>query len=116
TGSRPLRHPNHLRARGEAQTPPAQLREEPGTGPDHERRAGRSEGPRRSHGRVRRSAQDVRVLLFTGKGGVGKTTTAAATALACAGAGLRTLVLSTDPAHSLGDVFDTELGDLSVEI
>jgi arsenite/tail-anchored protein-transporting ATPase len=52
----------------------------------------------------------VRVLLFTGKGGVGKTTTAAATALACADRGARTLVLSTDPAHSLADAFDVELG------
>ena len=58
----------------------------------------------------------MRILLFTGKGGVGKTTTAAATALACADAGQRTIVLSTDPAHSLGDAFDVELGDLSVEI
>ncbi|GAC1602493.1 MAG: ArsA family ATPase [Acidimicrobiales bacterium] len=47
----------------------------------------------------------TRILLFTGKGGVGKTTVAAATALRCAGAGLRTLVLSTDPAHSLADAF-----------
>jgi arsenite-transporting ATPase len=51
-----------------------------------------------------------RILLFTGKGGVGKTTTAAATALRCADAGLRTLVLSTDPAHSLADAFGVELG------
>jgi arsenite-transporting ATPase len=51
-----------------------------------------------------------RVLLFTGKGGVGKTTTAAATALRCADAGLRTLVMSTDPAHSLADAFGVELG------
>ena len=58
----------------------------------------------------------MRVLLFTGKGGVGKTTTAAATALRCADAGLRTMVLSTDPAHSLADAFDCELGDLAVEI
>ena len=52
----------------------------------------------------------MRVLLFTGKGGVGKTTTAAATALRCADAGLRTLVMSTDPAHSLGDAFSQPLG------
>jgi arsenite-transporting ATPase len=52
----------------------------------------------------------VRILLFTGKGGVGKTTTAAATALACADRGQRTLVVSTDPAHSLADAFDVELG------
>src|SRR5262249_12252838 len=50
-----------------------------------------------------------RILLFTGKGGVGKTTTAAATALRCADAGLRTMVLSTDPAHSLADSFDQPL-------
>jgi arsenite/tail-anchored protein-transporting ATPase len=50
-----------------------------------------------------------RVLLFTGKGGVGKTTVAAATALSCAESGLRTLVLSTDSAHSLGDAFDCAL-------
>lgn len=53
----------------------------------------------------------MRILLFTGKGGVGKTTTAAATALACADEGHRTLVLSTDPAHSLADAFGVPLGD-----
>ena len=52
----------------------------------------------------------MRVLLFTGTGGVGKTTTAAATALRCADAGLRTVVLSTDPAHSLADVLQAEVG------
>ncbi|MEM8559889.1 MAG: ArsA family ATPase [Bacteroidota bacterium] len=51
-----------------------------------------------------------RILLFTGKGGVGKTTTAAATALAAARRGLKTLVLSTDPAHSLADALDRPLG------
>jgi arsenite-transporting ATPase len=54
-------------------------------------------------------ATTPRILLFTGKGGVGKTTTAAATALRCADAGLRTIVLSTDPAHSLADAFDVPL-------
>ena len=58
----------------------------------------------------------TRVLLFTGKGGVGKTTTAAATALCCADAGLRTMVLSTDPAHSLADAFGVELGNAAVPI
>ena len=57
-------------------------------------------------------ADPARVLLFTGKGGVGKTTASAATALRCADAGLRTLALSTDPAHSLGDAFDAPLGPL----
>jgi arsenite-transporting ATPase len=52
----------------------------------------------------------MRVLLFTGKGGVGKTSVAAATALRCADQGARTLVLSTDPAHSLGDSFDEWIG------
>jgi arsenite-transporting ATPase len=58
----------------------------------------------------------ARVLLFTGKGGVGKTTTAAATALACADQGLRTVALSTDPAHSLADALDVELGPLTSQV
>ncbi|MEX0826630.1 MAG: TRC40/GET3/ArsA family transport-energizing ATPase [Acidimicrobiia bacterium] len=53
----------------------------------------------------------MRVLLITGKGGVGKTTVAAATALRAADLGHRTLVMSTDPAHSLSDAFDVPLGD-----
>ncbi|CAM3737380.1 ArsA family ATPase [Nocardiopsis rhodophaea] len=53
----------------------------------------------------------VPITFFGGKGGVGKTTTAAAAALAHADAGLRTLVISTDPAHSLGDALETPLGD-----
>src|SRR5882672_5567700 len=53
----------------------------------------------------------MRILLFTGKGGVGKTTVAAATAARAAAQGLRTIVVSTDPAHSLSDAFDVELGD-----
>jgi arsenite-transporting ATPase len=52
----------------------------------------------------------VRVILFTGKGGVGKTSVAAATAQRCARQGERTIVLSTDAAHSLGDSFEVELG------
>ncbi|HEX3507823.1 MAG TPA: ArsA family ATPase [Candidatus Dormibacteraeota bacterium] len=52
----------------------------------------------------------MRVILFTGKGGVGKTSVAAATAVQCARAGYSTVVMSTDPAHSLGDSFDVELG------
>ncbi|HEV8565063.1 MAG TPA: TRC40/GET3/ArsA family transport-energizing ATPase [Actinomycetota bacterium] len=52
----------------------------------------------------------MRVLLFTGKGGVGKTTVAAATAVRAARAGKRTLVMSTDSAHSLGDSFEAEIG------
>lgn len=53
----------------------------------------------------------MRVLLITGKGGVGKTTVAAATAVHAADRGYRTLVMSTDPAHSLGDAFQLEFGD-----
>ena len=52
----------------------------------------------------------ARILLFTGKGGVGKTTCAAATALRAAELGYRTLVLSSDPAHSLADALDVPLG------
>jgi arsenite-transporting ATPase len=51
-----------------------------------------------------------RTILYTGKGGVGKTSVAAATARRCAAQGLRTIVLSTDPAHSLSDSLDAELG------
>ncbi len=52
-----------------------------------------------------------RLLWVGGKGGVGKTTVAAALAVLAARRGKRVLVVSTDPAHSLGDVFDRELGD-----
>ncbi len=52
----------------------------------------------------------MRLVLYTGKGGVGKTTTAAATALCAAERGRRTLLLSADAAHSLGDVLDRRLG------
>jgi arsenite-transporting ATPase len=58
----------------------------------------------------------MRVLLFTGKGGVGKTTVAAATAVGAARAGKRTLVMSTDPAHSLADSFEIEIGSAPTEI
>jgi arsenite-transporting ATPase len=51
-----------------------------------------------------------RTILYTGKGGVGKTSVAAATARRCAAAGLRTVIVSTDPAHSLSDSLETELG------
>jgi arsenite/tail-anchored protein-transporting ATPase len=58
----------------------------------------------------------MRVLLFTGKGGVGKTTVAAATAVQAARAGRRTLVMSTDPAHSLGDSFDVQIGEEATSV
>jgi arsenite-transporting ATPase len=51
-----------------------------------------------------------RTILYTGKGGVGKTSVAAATARRIAAGGQRTLVLSTDPAHSLADALQTEIG------
>ncbi len=53
----------------------------------------------------------MRIILVTGKGGVGKTTVSAATAVTAADRGHRTLVMSTDPAHSLADAFDVSLGD-----
>lgn len=58
----------------------------------------------------------MRVILFTGKGGVGKTTVAAATALRSAQLGHKTIAISTDPAHSLGDSFDMRLGAEPVQI
>ena len=57
-----------------------------------------------------------RTILYTGKGGVGKTSVAAATARRCAASGLRTVVLSTDPAHSLSDSLETRLGPDPTEI
>ena len=58
----------------------------------------------------------MRIVLFTGKGGVGKTTVASATALKIASEGKKTLLMSTDPAHSLADAFATELGPEPVEV
>ena len=58
----------------------------------------------------------MRVLLFTGKGGVGKTTVAAATALRCAELGHRTIVVSTDPAHSLADAYDRPLNGRPIAV
>jgi arsenite-transporting ATPase len=58
----------------------------------------------------------MRVILVTGKGGVGKTTVAASTALRAADLGHRTLVMSTDPAHSLSDAFGLDFGDLPTDV
>ncbi len=52
----------------------------------------------------------MRVIVHTGKGGVGKTSVSAATALRCAEQGLKTIVISTDTAHSLGDSLETTIG------
>ncbi|MGB8646564.1 MAG: ArsA family ATPase, partial [Anaerolineae bacterium] len=58
----------------------------------------------------------MRIILYTGKGGVGKTSVAAATALRCADLGYRTIVVSTDAAHSLGDSFDRTIGNEPIEM
>ncbi|MBD8499196.1 ArsA family ATPase [Paenibacillus arenosi] len=58
----------------------------------------------------------MRILLYTGKGGVGKTSVAAATAVKLAAEGYRTLVLSTDAAHSLSDSLDMQLGSEPVQV
>lgn len=58
----------------------------------------------------------MRIILYTGKGGVGKTSIAAATALKCARDGNKTLVVSTDAAHSLGDSLDTKLSPEPLEL
>jgi arsenite-transporting ATPase len=57
-----------------------------------------------------------RTILYTGKGGVGKTSVAAATARRCAQAGARTLVVSTDPAHSIADVLGAPVGGRPTEV
>jgi len=58
----------------------------------------------------------MRLILFTGKGGVGKTTLSAATALLCAKKGYKTLVISTDAAHSLSDSFEVQLTNTATKI
>ena len=58
----------------------------------------------------------MRNIIFTGKGGVGKTSIAAATALRAADMGYKTLIMSTDPAHSLGDSLDVQLGPSPVKV
>jgi arsenite/tail-anchored protein-transporting ATPase len=58
----------------------------------------------------------MRILVYTGKGGVGKTSVAAATATRCAALGHRTVVLSTDLAHSLADSLDVPLGPVPKQI
>ncbi len=58
----------------------------------------------------------MRVIVHTGKGGVGKTSISAATALRCAELGLKTIVVSTDTAHSLGDALDVEVGPEPVQV
>ncbi|MFN4181640.1 MAG: ArsA family ATPase [bacterium] len=62
------------------------------------------------------SAGKRRIILYTGKGGVGKTTLSALTGLLCSELGYKTLVLSTDPAHSLGDSLDRPLSSEPVEV
>ena len=57
-----------------------------------------------------------RTILYTGKGGVGKTSVAAATGRRCAASGLRTLVLSTDPAHSLSESLEAELSAEATQV
>src|SRR5688572_13668817 len=57
-----------------------------------------------------------RTILYTGKGGVGKTSVATATARRCAAQGLRTIVLSTDPAHSLAESLETPVGGRPTDV
>jgi arsenite-transporting ATPase len=60
--------------------------------------------------------EDRRLLFFGGKGGVGKTTLAAATAAGLAGRGSHVLLVSTDPAHNLGHLFDRRIGPNAVPL
>jgi arsenite-transporting ATPase len=58
----------------------------------------------------------MRIIVHTGKGGVGKTSISAATAVRCAEMGLKTIVISTDTAHSLGDSLDMQIGPEPVQL
>ena len=58
----------------------------------------------------------MRFILFTGKGGVGKTTIASSTAISIANNGLKTLLISTDPAHSLSDALSIKLSPEPEEV
>ncbi len=58
----------------------------------------------------------MRIIVHTGKGGVGKTSVSAATALRCAQLGLKTIVISTDTAHSLADSLETTIGPEPIQI
>src|SRR5688500_4371556 len=58
----------------------------------------------------------MRIIVHTGKGGVGKTSISAATALRCAQMGLKTIVISTDTAHSLADSLETKIGPEPVQL
>ena len=61
-------------------------------------------------------ANSKKILFFGGKGGVGKTTVSAATAAACADSGAKVLLVSTDPAHNLGHLFDRNIGGTPTRI
>ena len=61
-------------------------------------------------------ANSKKILFFGGKGGVGKTTVSAATAAACADSGAKVLLVSTDPAHNLGHLFDRTIGGTPTRI
>ena len=58
----------------------------------------------------------MRVILYTGKGGVGKSTISAATAVRCARRGSRTLLVSSDLAHNVSDILDHSIGERRVEV
>ena len=115
--ARPRRrqHRGHLPARPRRLDPAdrhaqAQGREDP----DRHRAEGPEEARRVA--RLSRRSWTVRILLFTGKGGVGKSTVAAGTAALAAAPGHRTLVLSTDAAHSLADAFGAPVGSEPTEV
>src|SRR2546425_5259084 len=65
---------------------------------------------------IKRVRISMRIILYLGKGGVGKTTISAATAVRSAAQGKRTLVVSTDLAHSLADCFNTPLSSEPTEL
>jgi arsenite-transporting ATPase len=93
---------------------PSQLATKNQPGTKNEERRTKDEEPRTKNGKVSVDLTGTRLLLFGGKGGVGKTTCAAAVAMAMAAAdpARQILLISTDPAHSLGDVFGSAVSNV----
>jgi len=103
-------HRSEARTRSAAKWGDERSREEQSDMSEHRSEARTRSAAKWGDERSREEQSGLRIVLHTGKGGVGKTTVSAATAVAAAAAGYRTLLLSTDSAHSISDVLDVPVG------